>query len=197
MKYKGLNDQFVLHFLVENKIHTTTKRKGKFKSVGDLRKYKDAIMWGALMQEELLPSKFYTMFDNFLGGYKKEFKKKKKLGLVDEGTADPITFPLYKLILTWCLTSNNIFAWFWTLMQWNLMARSASIDPLGMHNFKLGADSIIGKYDTAKADQAGERLSKKNIYANPGNWQLCTWTGMGIWCALNNKMYKDNEKICF
>ena len=154
-------------------------------------------MWGPLMQEELLPSKFYTMFDNFLGGYKKEFKKKKKLGLVDEGTADPITFPLYKLILTWCLTSNNIFAWFWTLMQWNLMARSASIDPLGMHNFKLGADSIIGKYDTAKADQAGERLSKKNIYANPGNWQLCTWTGMGIWCALNNKMYKDNEKICF
>ena len=80
ISYSGINNQFVLHFLVENKQHKKGKRKDKFKSVGDLRKYKDAIMWGAQMQDELLPSKFYTMFDNFLTGYKKEYKKRKKRG---------------------------------------------------------------------------------------------------------------------
>lgn len=98
-------------------------------------------------------------------------------------------------MLIWCLRANNIFAWFWTLLQWNFMARSASIDSLAMHNFKVGPDSIVGKYDTSKADQAGDRLSEKNLYANPHDWTMCVWTGLGIYCALNNEKYEDDERI--
>ena len=46
------------------------------------------------------------------------------------------------------------------------MARCASVDPLGFHNFSLSQDSIIVKYDDSKVDKDGERLSEKNMYAN-------------------------------
>ena len=178
--YEGLNESFVLHFLVSNK----KKADGKLKSLEDLWKYKDAIMWGSKVAGKLLPVKFYEMFNQFLHGYKKEFAKEKKKGNVHQMEADPIPMGLYHLLLKWALDSNNTFVWFWTLGQWNCMAQCASIDPLGLHNMKLGSDSLVIKYDDSKADKSGERLSEKNIYANLIEWQECFWTGMGVWLAL-------------
>ena len=46
------------------------------------------------------------------------------------------------------------------------MARGSNIDPLTVHNFTLGTDSIICKYDDSKCDKSAERLAMKNVYAN-------------------------------
>ena len=75
------------------------------------------------------------------------------------------------------------------------MARCASVDPLSFHNFSLGQDSIIVKYDNSKADKYGKRLSEENIYANTDDYSLCFWTGLGIWCALNTDNLSVHEKI--
>ena len=75
------------------------------------------------------------------------------------------------------------------------MARSASIDPLAFHNFKTGQDSFICKYDDQKADKSGERLSEKNIYANPFEWTQCFWTGMGVYVALNCGAMSSHERL--
>ena len=75
------------------------------------------------------------------------------------------------------------------------VARSSSIDPLSFANFRPGTDSIIGKYDDSKMDKAGERLSEKNIYANPNDFRLSYWTGMGIWIALWGNKFKGNNKL--
>lgn len=64
------------------------------------------------------------------------------------------------------------------------MARSASIDCLAFHNFSMGLDSIVIKYDDSKADKAGEKLSEKNVYANPLDWTMCTWTALGEFFSL-------------
>jgi hypothetical protein len=190
--YEGLNSNFVLYFLV----NTKKKDGGKLKSWDDLRKYKDAIMWGAKTQEKQLPRTFYTTFDSFLKGYKKEFTAAKKKGNVDDHTSDPIPFTLYLLVLQWALDSNNILVWFWTLSQWNCMARSASIDPLHFGNFKLGLDSIIVKYDDSKADKNAERLAEKNIFANPNDWRLCYWTGLCVWVTLcGEEHFKNNTHL--
>jgi hypothetical protein len=69
--------------------------------------------------------------------------------------------------------------------------------PLGFHNFSLGADSLICKYDNSKVDKGGEKLSEKNTYANPENHLLCFWTGLGIWCALNVDNLSGSEKLFF
>ena len=66
--YTGLNIDYVLKFLMKTK----KKQDGKLKSEGDLKKYKDAIMWGAQIVDNQLPISFYRGFDKFMAGYKKE-----------------------------------------------------------------------------------------------------------------------------
>jgi hypothetical protein len=57
---------------------------------------------------------------------------------------------------------------------------------LGFHNFTVGSlDSIAIKYDKTKAaDKAGEQLLSKNVYANPIDWTMCIWLGMGIFIVV-------------
>ena len=119
----------------------------------------------------------------------------KKDGIVEDRGADPISVDLFKLILEWSIMRNNCFMWFWTLCQWNCMARASNIDPLGFHNITLGPDTIIIKYDESKKDKAGEKLSEKNVYANPGNWKECFWTSLGIHIALNQELLSHSEKL--
>lgn len=72
--YRGLNVDFVICFLSE----TNKRGDGKFKSFDDLRKYRDAILWGAKMAHELLPSSFYRETEVFLSAYKKKIAAEKK-----------------------------------------------------------------------------------------------------------------------
>lgn len=177
-KYTGMHDQFILHLFTKIKF----KPNGKLKSHVDMQKYKDAILWGANTANEALPSQVHTTLESFLNGYKKELQVAKKEGNLDESSADPIPFVLYKLILKWASESNSIFVWFWTLTQWNMVGRCANVEPLRFANFSLGSDSIVGKYDDSKAVKDAERLAEKNIYANPYNWMMCFWTDWEFMC---------------
>ena len=189
--YTGLNVKYIIDFLMATKL----KENGKLKSFNDIRKYKDAILWGSRIAKQPLPSSFYREIEQYLRGYKIFLKDARKTGLVDEESADPISMSLYYLILNWSMTSNNIFAWFWSLTQWTCMARGISIAPLGFHNFTLGQDSIICKYDDSKVDKEGDKLSEKNIYANPFDWKQCWWTALGLYCLLNAEQLKDSEQL--
>ncbi len=111
--YQGMNVNYILNFL----ILTERRNDGKLKSYQDIRKYRDAILWGAKVSGEHLPQQFYEQIDVYLGAYKKKFVIAKKSGDVDEFGADPISFPLYELILQWAIESNNVFVWFWTICQ--------------------------------------------------------------------------------
>jgi len=180
--YTGLNVKLVLAFLLE----TQKKEDGKIKSFDDIRKYKDAIQWGAATCHERLPTTFYVEIEKYLKSYRRVTQAAKKRGEMEDQGSDPIPVSLYQLILRWSIEANNIFLWFWTLTQWACMARCSNVDPLGFHNFKLGSDSIICKYDDAKADKEGEKLSEKNIYSNPFDYQVCWWTGFGVYCCVNS-----------
>jgi hypothetical protein len=80
----------------------------------------------------------------------------KEGGKLDKRSSDPILVTLFRLILKWALISNNIFLWVWLILQWHfMMARSISIDPLSLHNFRVGEVCIIGFYDKSKANQEG------------------------------------------
>jgi hypothetical protein len=134
--YAGLNVQFFMYFLSS----TDKRRDGKLKSHEDLRKYRDAVLWGSKIAGEHLPSSFYDAMEVYLTAYKKKFAHAKKQGHVEEYSTDPIPLPVYRLLLCRSIETSNIFAWTWTLLQWNCMARSASIDCLPFHNFTLGVD---------------------------------------------------------
>ena len=80
-------------------------------------KCKDAILWGAKVARQCLPTSFYEEIDGHIASYKKVHTKAKKEGDVDEKEADPIPLTLYYSILKWAVEGNNIFVWFWTLSQ--------------------------------------------------------------------------------
>ena len=95
MIYTGINAKHTVYFLGLVKV----KKDGRLCDVGNLRKYKDAIQWGAREKNELLPSSFFTVLEPFLAAYKKEWVQQKKLGNIEDKSADPITISLYELIL--------------------------------------------------------------------------------------------------
>jgi hypothetical protein len=161
--YQGINLNLVKAFLSEAK----KKENGKFSSHEHIRKYHDAILFGAEEAGVVLGEGYRSGMDIFLNSYKKELAKQRQKGNVDKQEADHISFSLYRLLRQWFLKTGNIFGWLFLVMQWNCMARSISIDCLGFHNLSCGVDSIKVKYDTNKSDRSGESCTEKNCYANP------------------------------
>jgi hypothetical protein len=75
------------------------------------------------------------------------------------------------------------------------MARSINVGVLALHNFQVGEDTIICKYDLSKTDQAGERVSDKNIYANPLTPTVCFHLALGIWFYLESSSFEETENL--
>ena len=97
--YRGFNVQVFKAFLSTRKTKRTDAVTGVTTLMGpdELRKYKDAILWGAKRANELLPTSFYVEMDIFLKSYRKETTKAKKDSRIDEGDADPINGTLFRL----------------------------------------------------------------------------------------------------
>jgi hypothetical protein len=191
LNYSRLNVYFIKAFIGSVKV----KGNGKHCSFVHLRKFRDAVKFGAEEAHQDLPEDFDREMKQFLLSCKKEVTNEKKKGNLDEQESDPISFILYELICKWALESNNVLVWVWTVIQWNCMARSASIDPLGFHNISKGVDSIVIKYDDSKADNAGEKVSPKNIFANPFNPYICSFLSLGCYFCINRETFMTNDKI--
>lgn len=102
--YEGLNVKVFLLFLASLKVKST----GKIISYVSLRKYIDALKWGANQAEQLLPTEFYAACDRYMLSYKKETAKAKSEGNMDEEEADPIPVSLFKLVLMWAISAGNL-----------------------------------------------------------------------------------------
>jgi hypothetical protein len=127
LKYSGINVDCVLHFLMQN----DTKANGKLKSFQDTRKHRDAMLWGAKVADKRMPQTFYEKTDICLEACKKKFVHERKAGSVDEHATDPIPMPVCELLLKWSIVeTSNVFAWFWTISQWNFMARSIQFNTM-------------------------------------------------------------------
>ena len=85
--YTGLNVWFVKAFLA----HKKKKENGKTCSHVQLRKFHDAILFGAKKANEQLPKAYYEEMEKYLDAFKKETVEARKDGMLDEQEADPIT----------------------------------------------------------------------------------------------------------
>ena len=104
-------------------------------------------------------------------------------------------FALYVALCTWFVERGDVFSWCYLVLVWNCMGRSASVDPLGLHNLKLGTDSIVITYDDSKMDSTGERLHPKNCYSNPYCPQISTFLALGIWIMLYPEQYDSTDSL--
>ena len=117
-------------------------------------------VYGARQSKHYLSTEFCTSIDNFLDCVSKQVIKEKRDGNTDEKDADCISRALYEKICAWAIESNNCYVWCYTVMLWNCMARSASIEVIGLHNMFIGAvDSVLFCYDDSKVDKTGKKVS--------------------------------------
>jgi hypothetical protein len=189
--YEGMNVGMIKAFLAFKK----QKENGKCSSHVQLRKYNDAILWGAKTCHQRLPLSYYEEMDKFLVAFKKETTMAKKDGMLDEQEADPITWTLFRKILQWALDRKNIYLWVFSILQWNCMARSINIGVLALHCFRVGEDCIIVRYDKSKADQTGEKVSDKHVYDNPFDPLVSVFLALGVWFCLESARFENTESL--
>ena len=189
--YEGLNVGMIKAFLAFKK----RKENGKCSSHVQLRKYNDAILWGAKTSHQRLPLSYYEAMEKFLVAFKKETTVAKKDGMLDEQEADPITWILFRKILRWAVDRKNIFLWLFSILQWNCMARSINIGVLALHCFRVGEDCIIVRYDKSKADQTGAKVSDKHVYDNPFDPLVSVFLALGVWFSLESARFEHTESL--
>ena len=91
--------QIVKAFIAASKIKSIDSNGVEtYYSFDKLRKYKDAVLYGAKRAKYSLTPQFKQELKVFIESLKKESQKAKKEGKVDEHEADPITFLLYQEI---------------------------------------------------------------------------------------------------
>lgn len=129
--YTGLNVSVAKAFIACKK----TKANGKHSTYDNLRKYHDAILFGSEKAHKPLPPSYERDMRVFLASCRKETVAMIKEGKVEMQEADAIPFQLYRKICFWAIESQDIFLWAWVCVEWNLMARSASVDPIGIQHF--------------------------------------------------------------
>jgi hypothetical protein len=195
--YEGLRVDMVLSYMAATKKKDAQGEGQKIYSYTHMRKINDAILFGARTVKEILSSSYYSEMDSFLTSFKKETADARSHGNMDEKSADPISFSLFRLILTWAIERGNIFVWVWTILQWNLMARSISIDPLALHNISISEDHFVIRHDSTKSDKEGEKTHNKAVYCNPLDPVLCPGLSLGIWLSLNQNTFRDNSERLF
>ena len=109
--YSGLNWQIIKAFLARKKAKEIVDGEiTKYISCSHMRKYDDAIKWGAKVRGLALPRVYFQeISEKFIPAYKKEYASKKKEGKTDERDADPICCTLFQMICRWAIEEGNIF----------------------------------------------------------------------------------------
>ena len=196
--YDGLRVDMVTAYMAATKKKDADGPSEKMYSFTHIRKIHDAILFGARTVKATLSTSYYSEMDSFLASIRKEIADARSRGNVDEKSADPISFSLFRLILTWAIERGNIFVWVWTILQWNLMARSISIDPLAHHNISISEDHFVIRHDSTKSDKEGEKIHNKAVYCNPLDPILCPGVSLGVcWLSLNQNTFRDNSERIF
>ncbi len=99
-----------------------------------MRKYHDAILYGAKLAGQNLPPGYGHHMKGFLQTMKKQKAGAKTAGHLQEQDADEIPWVLFFSICEWALGVGNIMVWCFTIIQWNVMGCSVNVDPLGFYS---------------------------------------------------------------
>ena len=176
---------------------TSTIQKPEHYGYDTLRKYADAVLYGATRSKKLLSVEYKQSMKVFLDSLEKECVAAKKRGEVVNEEADPIRFPLYRLICDYAIHIGDAFLWAYTTLLWNCMARPINIDDISMQNFTLGQDSVVVQFDETKTDKKGKKCAPKNCYAHPLDHVVCLNTAMATYLMVIDNEWDGDKSSLF
>jgi len=153
---------------------------GKVRSVSTVQGYISSLKYYYKEKSVKVSDEFREYCDLFIEGYKRKVALKKEQGLMKnfEGKV-PVSHLLYIQLAELGLKACDNRSPFASLVHafmvlcWNLFARSCSVADLRTHHFTWENDCMVIDMSRHKADQTGENITPKHVYANPYNPLIC------------------------
>ena len=133
-----------------------------------------------------VPADVQETFRQFLAGYIRKVAHLKLSGdmPLKEGKA-AVSIAVYRLICnkTICMQHDfglSLFAWAFTTLAWNLMARCISNASLMLNHLGWGGDCLEVTFAKHKGDPEGRSDEPKHVFANPYSPEICPITSLGL-----------------
>ena len=161
------------------------KFKAKPAASSTIRSYKSALKWYYKEQKVTMEQPLDQAIETLLQGYMRKVADWKAEGkmAVFEG----------KLHLTYegyCLLSHALFkaepfgqmlfGWPFIVLQWNLIARSATVAGMMMEHVGWEADALLISTPKHKGDQEGAKCFSRHLYANPLQPLICPVLALAV-----------------
>lgn len=138
---------------------------------------------------------------DFTEGHKRKVAKKKDSGVMKnfEGKA-PIAHQTYCAICKLAMfaaTARSIISAFvhiFMILCWNLFARSISVSDLRMCHLSWSNDALVVDLSRHKADQTGEKITPKHVFANPFEPYACPILALGLYLFSYSFRINEDDK---
>jgi hypothetical protein len=162
-----------------------TKHTDKPLAFSSVRSYKSALVWYYKEHKLIIQPDVDQELETLLTGYKRrvsDFKLDGKMP-VFEGKYH-LTFDGYRVLAARLMQSEPfnqmLFGWPYLILQWNLIARTATISSMMMEHIGWEADALLITTPKHKGDQEGVKCFARHLYANPSTPAICPVLALAI-----------------
>ena len=124
------------------------------------------------------PPEYTEWFMHCRKGQKRVIVDKRKSGELTSEGKDALTFTAYESLAIVSVTkfrqaNQLLYSQLYTLLCWNLCARSDSVAKLTWSQLRWDGDCLVVLYDSDKTHQEGESIVDRHVYANPLKPAIC------------------------
>lgn len=187
-----LNEDIILSFFAS----LYNEEEGKYTAATTIGGYRSAINY--LYRERGLDveKKLKDSMDDFCRGYKRRIAQAKESGEVamTEGK-EALSVQGYRIL---CNKSLAVIHYhLFTVLQWNLMARSASVSSLLYNHIGWEGDSMVIRLPRHKGDQEGKRTMPRHLYANALEPNLCPILALAVYMLCNPYHMNGDQRLFY
>jgi hypothetical protein len=150
-----------------------------------VRSYKSALVWYYKENKLIIDPHVDQGLETLLKGYRRRVADLKLEGKMNifEGRYH-LTYDGYCLIASALFKaepfSTMLFGWPFIVLQWNLIARSATVGGIMMEHVGWEGDALLISTPKHKADQEGAKCFARHLYANPTNPVICPVLALAV-----------------
>jgi hypothetical protein len=161
------------------------KHKDKPVAVSTVMGYKSALKWYYKERKVIMTPEVDQELDSVLKGYTRRVSGLKLDGkmAVFEGKYH-LPFEGYRVLATllfqYAHFNEMLFAWPFLVLQWNLIARTATVASMMMEHIGWEGDALTVSTPKHKGDQEGAKCFARHLYANPSNPAICPVLALAV-----------------
>ena len=153
-------------------------------TISTVKMYKSAIKWYYKEHNAIMTPEINQELDSIMKGYQRRVSQFKLDGKMPVFEGKYLPFAGYRLLATLAfqyLSFNEmLFAWPFLVLQWNLIARSATVESMMMEHIGWEGDALLITTPKSKGDQEGVKCFARHLYANPSIPSICPVLALAV-----------------